>query len=270
MKKINLKVLIIFMATVGLLIFLHLTGLLNPLGKYLEIALNPALAKMQNWSSGISFWYGETFRHGDLAAENHILQVRVEELSAANADMEKIKNENSQLRQHLKFLEGGTARKYVMANIVSREVFSGSGENRGDLVVDKGKDDGLVPALAVLNERGIVVGKITEVGEKVSTLALVTGTGCKFAAALQNGSRTIGVTSGNLGLTINMDFIPQSEKVDIGEMVVTSGLEPGIPAGLAIGRVNKINKDSNEIWQSANLEPLANLDDLTIVSVIVP
>lgn len=257
-----------FLATAVLLIFLHFTGLLRPAGKYLEIALNPAIAKSQVWSSGIRLWYKDTFYHGDLAAENRALKSQVEELTAANVELKKVQDENSQLRQHLKFLEGDTKQKYVMANVVSREVFSGPEESRGDLIINKGREDGLIPSLAVLNEQGVVVGKITKVEEKTSAFVLITNSDCKFAAAIGDKGRTIGITSGNLGLTINMDFIPQSEKINIGDVAATSGLEPGIPAGLVIGRVNKVDKDSNEIWQSVNLEPLANLDDLIIVSVI--
>jgi cell shape-determining protein MreC len=67
-----------------------------------------------------------------------------------------------------------------------------------------------------------------------------------------------------------MNYIPQSEAVVVGDLIVTSGLEAGIPSGLVIGQVAKVNKNGNEIWQSVNIQPLADFDYLMIVSVLVP
>jgi rod shape-determining protein MreC len=270
MKKINFKRLILFIATAGLLIFLHFVGWLAPVEAVAEIVLNPAAAKLQIWSSELRWQYKETFHRGDLLAEISDLKNKVEELTVANAALKKTEDENSTLREHLKFFKEGEDKKYILANIVSREVFSGPGENHGDLVIDKGRVDGIALSSVVLNERGVVVGKINKVEEKISRFTLVTNSNCKLAATLGNKSQTIGVTSGNLGLTIDMDYIPQAEEVKLGDLVVTSGLETGIPRGLVIGRVAKVNKGSNEIWQSANIDPLANFDDLLIVSVIIP
>lgn len=270
MKKFNLKLFVLFMATVGLLVFLHLIGALSPLSRGLAFVLNPVSAKLQSWSTGLRWQYEERIRQGDLSMQLSGLKKQVEELMVKNASLRKVEEENSNLRQHLKFLETGDKKKYVLADVVSREVFSGSKENTGDMIIDKGRDDGIVSGAIVLNEQGVVVGKITEAKEKVSRFTLTTNSACKFAAALQNGSRTIGVTSGNLGLTIDMNYIPQSEVVSIGDLVVTSGLEVGIPRGLLIGQVAKVNKSGNEIWQSVNIQPLADYDDLMIVSVLVP
>ena len=71
-------------------------------------------------------------------------------------------------------------------------------------------------------------------------------------------------------LTVNMVFISQTEKIEIGNIVVASGLEKNIPRGLVIGRVSKVEKESNELWQSAVIEPIANLDELIIISVLLP
>lgn len=270
MKKFNLKLIILFMATVGLLVFLHLVGVLSPLSRGLTIVLNPVTVKLQSWSMGLRRQYEERVRQGDLSIQLADLKKQVAELTVKNASLKKVEEENSNLRQHLKFLESGDEKKYILADVISREVFSGSKENSGDMIIDKGRDDGIVSGAVVLNEQGAVVGKITEAKEKISRFTLITNSACRLAATLQNGDRTIGVTSGNLGLTIDMDYIPQMELVSIGDLVVTSGLEAGIPRGLVIGQVAKVNKSGNEIWQSVNIQPLADFEDLMIVSVLVP
>jgi rod shape-determining protein MreC len=270
MKKLNFKLILFFLAAVVLLVFLHLLGALRPVERIFYFAFNPVGVKLQSWSNGFNHLYNEKLNQGDLITQVSGLKEQIERLTVENAGLKKLEEENSKLRQHLNFLESGGQKKYLLANVVSREVFSGSMENHGYFIIDKGKDDGIISSLVVLNEQGAVVGKITEVEEKSSRFLLVTNSACKFAATLQNDNRTVGVTSGNLGLTVNIDYIPQVETVNIGDTAVTSGLEPFIPRGLVIGKVAKVEKGSNAIWQSVNIQPLADFDDLTIVSILIP
>ncbi|HTW97066.1 MAG TPA: rod shape-determining protein MreC [Candidatus Methylomirabilis sp.] len=270
MKKINLKVIALFIATVGLLIFFHLAGWLRPVEAAVGFIFNPVAAELHSWSSALRLKYDAGRNTADLSAQIGILEKKVEELTVKNAALEKVEEENVKLRQQLNFLNTGAPKKYLLANVISRQVFSGPEERQGDLVIDKGRADGLTAGLVVLDEKGAVAGKITAVEEKNSRFTLVTEPVCKLAAMLSGSGLTAGATSGNLGLTINLNFIPQVQTVNVGDLVATSGLEPGIPGGLAIGTVTKVNRGSNEIWQSADLEPSANLDDLTIVSVLIP
>jgi rod shape-determining protein MreC len=270
MKKINLKLIALFIATLGLLIFLHLVGALAPFERIFFFIFNPPAAQLQSWSMDLNREYSNSVQQGNLAAKAADLEKQVEQLTVDNASLKKLQDENSVLRQHLKFLDSGQEKKYLLANVVSREILNGPEESLGDLVIDKGADDGVVAGLAVLDETGAVVGKVTEAEKTNSRVTLITNSGCKMAATLQNLDRTIGVTGGNLGLTINMDYIPQVENVSVGDLVVTSGLEANIPRGLLIGQVAKVNKGSNDIWQSVNIQPSANLNNLTIVSIIIP
>ncbi|MBU0619941.1 rod shape-determining protein MreC, partial [Patescibacteria group bacterium] len=79
---------------------------------------------------------------------------------------------------------------------------------------------------------------------------------------------TMGIIEGEFGLTIKMDFIPQNKRINNEDIVITSGLEKNIPKGLVIGKITRINKNNNEVWQNAIIEPLADLDNLIIVSVL--
>jgi len=258
------------MATIGLLVFLHAIGALAPVDRVFFFVFNPAATQLQSWSNALGQKYHDSVQQGDLAVQINDLKNKVEQLTVENASLKKLQDENSVLRRHLKFLESGQPKKYVLANVVSREILNGPEESMGDLVIDKGRDDGLMVGLAVLDENGAVVGKIMIAEEKISRITLITNSNCKMAVTLQNVERTIGVTSGNLGLTVDMNYIPQLEKVAVGDLAVTSGLEANIPRGLLIGQVAKVNKGSNDIWQSANIQPSANLDNLPIVSIIIP
>ena len=77
-------------------------------------------------------------------------------------------------------------------------------------------------------------------------------------------------TAGDLGLTVKLNFVGQTEKINLGDIITTSGLEKDIPAGLVIGRVSQINNNQNDVWQNINIEPAVNFDNLRIVSVARP
>ncbi len=270
MKKINFKKIIFFLATAALLIFLHFLGALRPIESGAQLFFNPIASFLQSSSNRLTVFWENQLSKEDLSEKIKRLQEELQKSQAENASLKRLEEENSSLRQHLKFFSEKNNFRYVMANIIAREAYAGAGENIGDILIDKGKSDGLKEGLAVLNGNGVVVGKLYDVGERTARVVLTVSSNCRLAAGLQNKDRTIGLAEGNLGLTIAVNFVPQSEEVKIGDNLVTSGLEPDIPAGLLIGKVSDVRQGSNEIWQKITAEPASDMDSMIIVSVLLP
>lgn len=255
-------------AGLGLLIFLGQLGLLRPLESLFNSLSAPVAEKIYKLSSSWDSSYSERRHQRDLAMDIASLEAEVSRLTIANSKLQELEDENRKLRNYLNFSGPGQYR-YLMANIISQPALLGATESERDLIIDRGGKDGLKPGLAVVNEDGLIIGKIVEVKDNLSRACLITNFNCRLAATIQNSTRTIGLTDGSLGLTIKMSFIPQSEKINIGDTVITSGLGGSIPRGLVIGKVIAVDNRSNEIWQEINIEPLLNLDNLTMVSVII-
>jgi len=269
MKKVNLKFLFLFAAIFGLLVFLHGSGFLSPVEGVVQSVLNPIAAKFQSLSGGFNLAYRRQTDKVDLAAKVEALESSLEAMTVENASLKKMEEENAKLRQYLDFFDDRNGLRRVMANVIARGGFDQS-EGQGDFFIDRGSIDGIFEGLAAIDEKGALIGKVIAVEERSSRIALTTGANCRLAAAVLSGGRTIGMTSGNLGLTINLDFVPQNAEVKEGEVVVTSGLEPNIPSGLAIGRVISVDKGTNEIWQKVGAEPAVDFDKVFIVAVILP
>ncbi len=138
------------------------------------------------------------------------------------------------------------------------------------IIIDRGESDGLEKGLVVIDDKGVVVGKIVATKGKIAQVLLTNNPECKLAAKILNDANTSGITEGELGLTISMGFIPQTNEIRVNDIVVTSGLEEAIPRGLVIGRVTAVARESNELWQRALLEPLSDPNSLIIVSVLLP
>ena len=267
---------ILFIAVIGLLIFLHFIKVLSPLENITARAISPIAGQLYSVSSSLRLALSERADKEELLATLKDLQAEINQIKAENARLKSIEEENKKLRQYLKFSTKNEF-NYILTNVISRGMFADPVSGQQSLIIDKGAADALASGLAVVNSEGIIVGKIAEVKENTAKIYLSTGSNCKLAAAIQEGqeqpgsvNKTVGIAEGELGLTIRMNFIPQAEEIKVGDTAVTSGLEKNIPAGLVIGKIVEVDKTSNEVWQRATIEPLINLDELTIVSVLRP
>jgi rod shape-determining protein MreC len=183
--------------------------------------------------------------------------------------MKIIEEENGYLKKQIDFRKNNDY-KYQLVEIISRNDLMNNSSEEKSIIINKGTKDGIENGLVLLDSEGVVIGKIIEARGSISRACLVVDKKCKFAAAIQNEDRTSGVVEGELGLTIKMDLIPQTENLEKGDIIVTSGLENNIPRGLVIGRVTELIKENNSLWQKAIIEPLVNFNNLIVASVIIP
>jgi len=277
MFKLNVKKYFIVFLAILLLIFLHFANLLKPLESFLNQGLKPIFKNFYSIGANINKTYLEQTAKQNLAAELKQAEEKINQLISENVKLRFLEEENLALRKHLNFLNKDN-RRYLMSNIISRgELTGSSGEGNQSVIIDKGSADGLFAGLAVISStaistssQGVVVGKIINVKEHIAEVYLVTNKNSKLAASIFGGNKTSGIASGELGLMIKMDFIPQTENIKAGDIVATSGLEQSISRGLVIGRVTKVSKENNEVWQTATIEPMVDLDALSIVSILLP
>jgi len=277
MLKLNMKKYFIVTAILLLLIFFHFIKILKPVESFLSNSLKPIFKNFYSISANINKTYLEEIKNQDLAAELKQAEEKINRLIAENVKLKFLEEENLILRKNLNFLNKDNHR-YLMANIISRgELIGSSGEGNQSAIIDKGSADGLFAGLAVVSSRaygtssqGVIIGKITDVKDHISEVYLVTNKNNKLAASIFGESKTSGIASGELGLTIKMDFIPQTENIKVGDIVATSGLEQSIPRGLVIGRITQVSKENNEVWQTATIESLVDLDALSIISILLP
>lgn len=258
-----------WLAVALLIILLHVSGALRPLEDYFNQAALPLARVFYNFP----LLHSDAGSAGMSAKElSSQLEKTRKELASVTVDKAKLimlQEENKKLRDQLDFLDKNNYH-YMAAAVVARQNLFDNSAATQDVVIDKGSKDGISPGLGVVDEGGIIIGKIAEVKDHSARVCLTTGPNCQLPAAILNTAKTIGLTEGELGLTIKMDYIPQMESIAPGDIVVTSGLGGEIPRGLVIGRVSKVSKQSNEIWQDVSIEPLADRQNLTLVSVILP
>jgi rod shape-determining protein MreC len=263
--KLHWKIIVV----AGLLIFLHFVGILSPLERLLTRVSQPVFSRLYNIGSGWRENHQQQVSQVDLGARVNDLESQLSSLVVENARLKDLENENQRLREYLNFFNQQKM-SYILANVTSQENFLDSVKYGQNIIINKGRANNLIPGLVVINGQGVVIGKVLEVEENSARVCLLINNSCKLAVSVLNQNRTIGVTEGDLGLTVKINFVGQTEKITQGDIVVTSGLEKNIPAGLVLGRVSQINNNENDVWQNINVEPLVNFDNLGVVSVVLP
>ena len=176
----------------------------------------------------------------------------------------RLQTENDELKKLLTF-RSRTSYETVTTKVVARDSVSAEQV----LVLDAGSEDRLAVGQPVVVLDGIMVGKIIKVNESQAWLRLLNDGNSQVAASILNRDKSIGVVEGGYGLSVKMNFIPRNETVVVGDMVITSGWEKSVPAGLVLGQVVAVENESYKPFQQAVISPPASLEKITVVSVLV-
>src|SRR5262249_24447033 len=126
------------------------------------------------------------------------------------------------------------------------------------LVIDRGTLDGVKRDMPVATATGIV-GRIISVGPNNAMVQVITDRHAGVGAMLQS-SRIPGEVRGLDNSQCELKNIPSSTDVQVGESVLTTGLDRIYPKGLVIGTVDRIDNDPNAPWHKIIITPSAPVD----------
>ncbi|MFA5359067.1 MAG: rod shape-determining protein MreC [Patescibacteria group bacterium] len=243
-----------------LFVFLYFSGGLSYIVGFISRIFSPVQTGFYTAATAVGS--GKSKR--DLILENQELQKKIEQITLDSSQLKNLEIENQILREQLNFLEGQQY-KYILSRVVSRSAAS----NLSAVIINRGKNNGVVEGSPVIAGEGILIGRIIEVEDNFSTVMLLNDDQVRVAATIQNQEQTLGVVEGEHGLSVKMEMIPRDENVKVGDTIITSGLQYRIPQGLLIGSVEKIDTTSSELFSRAYINPLVDYRQLNIVTVLV-
>jgi len=130
---------------------------------------------------------------------------------------------------------------------------------RERVLVDKGARDGIYVGQAVLDSGG-VFGQVARVGQLTSEVILVSDAAHAIPVQInRNGLRTIAVGTGDMN-RLKLPYLSTSADVLTGDLLVTSGLGGGFPAGYPVGTVSEVKRDPAQSLADVEVRPAAALD----------
>ena len=136
------------------------------------------------------------------------------------------------------------------------------------LTIDRGAGDGLRPDLAVVAPKG-VVGRIVGLpGARAAKVQLLIDRNAA-AGALIERTRAAGVVAGSdEENALRMEYVSNLEDVQVGDVVVTSGIDGIYPKGFVIGTVDLVERGVG-LYKSIWITPIVEFSRLEDVLVVM-
>lgn len=188
-----------------------------------------------------------------LKAENDDL--RHQALTNANRLLrqEHLEEENRRLRALLDMRERQPA-EGTLAEIIyaARDPFTRR------IVVDKGSNAGIEPGQPVIDELG-VLGQVTRTYLFTSEITLLTDKDQAIPVQVQRSGLRAILAGAGIG-TMELRFLAANADVQLGDLLVTSGLDGVYLPGLPVAKVVNIDRDNSFAFARIDCEPVAGVE----------
>ncbi len=191
------------------------------------------------------------------------LQARVAELERENMELREIEGEWRILQDLFNRARQSPEFTRQIATVIGYD----TSPSVRSIIIDKGTVDGIRVGMPVESSRGLV-GIIYRAAPRSSQVALITDNASAIPARLGNSRATGIISGGGLGGPLTMDWLDLKYNLEIGEVVLTSGLGGTFPQDIVIGRVIEVNRSEANLFQQAVVQPITDFENLEVVFVI--
>ncbi|MFO7586154.1 MAG: rod shape-determining protein MreC [Anaerolineales bacterium] len=252
---------ILFLVVAGI-IALALGGYLN----FFSTGVNTALVSAQSWLS-VRFLVVQEFftlpRDSEtLRTENVRLQDEVARLQAQVLQYQRQVSETQALAALVDFSRSNPDSAYTAASVIGRD----PSPFLHYIIIDRGSADGIRRGMPVVTDQGLV-GRVEAVISNAARVQLITDPSSVVNVRLERAERDvtlIGSVSGDLSL----DLVAQDVNLEVGDILITSGLGGGYPSDLIVGQILTVRKRDSDIFQQAAVQSVVDFSALKIVLVV--
>ncbi|MBU0649465.1 rod shape-determining protein MreC [Patescibacteria group bacterium] len=248
-------ILLIILSTFGLF------GFFRNAAVYVLQPVQGVFLGMANLAGNI---YSLTFNKETYISKNEEMRSQMQNLAIDYVKFEALREEKEKLIKMIGYVESSD-HEVVAAKVLTHV----STPTKKSILINKGSSDGIAPGMVVIEGEGMVLGRAHEVEDYLTWVRLITDPRSKIPVKVMGEDKITGIASGTYSSLLNMELIPQQEKIHINDLVVTSNLEEGIPENLLVGVINQIDAPSNDPFKSALVEPITDFKNLKFVSVII-
>jgi len=179
-----------------------------------------------------------------------------------NNQLKELKLSNIRLRELLDF------QKTIIKRVIAAEVI---GKDPSPwfktIIVDKGKEDRVEKGMAVVIPDG-VVGQVIDASSHYSKVLLIIAQNSSADALVQR-TRARGIIQGETAGRCTFKYVLRKHDVQVGDRVISSGLDEVFPKGLAIGQVLSVTKPDAGIFQDVTVTPYVDFEKLEEVLVVL-
>lgn len=195
--------------------------------------------------------------------ENRALQANQLNAAPTLTRLEQLEAENERLRQLLNLQTREKA-----AGQASRILYTARDPYSRRVYLDKGQQQNLVPGQPVIDEAGLV-GQVTRVFPFSAEVTLITDKQQAVPVqVLRTGQRSVTFGLGNG--QVELKYIPANADVQVGDMLVTSGLDGVYLPGFPVAKIAHVERDSAYAFARIVATPTAAVESHSLVMVLNP
>lgn len=220
-----------------------LTVLISPLQYAADLP-----ASVANWGSESLSTRGSLQRENDALKADHLqYQLRLQKMAALEA-------ENQRLRE---LLQSATAipDKVLIGELLAVDM----DPFKRQVVLNRGTGSGIYEGQPLLDAYG-VMGQIIHVTPVESVAILITDASHAVPVQInRTGQRAIAVGTGEPN-KLDIPHLPTNADIQVGDLLVTSGLGGRFPPGYPVGKVISVERDPAEPYAEVVAEPTARLE----------
>ncbi|QQR74774.1 MAG: rod shape-determining protein MreC [Holophagales bacterium] len=227
-------------------------------------ALAPAARGVQAVSSTFGEMAARSRQRRELITENEQLQTEVRELRRDRLRLHALEREVDRLSAAVDYQR---ASPYHLR--IAEVVFADHSALLRTLVVFAGAG-GARANQPVVTEAGLV-GRVLSVAGDYARVQLITDRAASLGAVLERGERQ-GVLRGGAEGRLELDFVPRQIEVEVGDRVLTAGIDGVFPPGLPIGTVIEVTPGS-ELFHRIVVAPAVDfrrLDQVLLLDYQAP
>jgi rod shape-determining protein MreC len=197
----------------------------------------------------------------NVRSENRRLRGEVEQLRVDSLRVRETEDENARLRRLL------TLRERLPLATVAGEVIAREWSWARSLTVNRGRGDNVLRMTPAIAPEGLV-GRVVEVRSGTSIVQLLTDPASTVGATVQR-TRTPGIVEGEPRGTGRFKYMARDgAAIQIGDLVVTSGLGGVFPKGIPIGRVSAVIDRGSALFHYATLTPVVDFSRIEEVLLL--
>jgi len=200
----------------------------------------------------------------DLREQNAALRTQKLRDAEDLLTLEALRAENEGLRRLL------AAKEQLPGDAIFAEiVYAGRDPFSRKVIIDRGAQNGVQPGQPVVDANG-VLGQVTRVQPLLAEVTLIVDKDHAIPVqVVRNGLRGVVFGSGD-GSTLELRHMASNAEVEVGDLLVTSGLDGLYPRGLPVARVAKVERDSAYAFAKIVGQPVAGTTQHQQVLVLSP
>ncbi|MFH1990334.1 MAG: rod shape-determining protein MreC [Patescibacteria group bacterium] len=260
MKKSEFTLWLFFLLLTALFIFFGQNRVISSLQYYLGGILSPIEIISNRAGNWLFFWQNAISNIKSVKESNARLLLENLELYNKISRLSLLEEENALLREQADLRQKNIFTR--LANVIGRDF-----QNNRSFLIDAGANDGIATNMIVISKGKTIIGRIDNVSYGTSKVQTILDTQIRIAAVTTT-SNISGLVRG-LGSSIIFDLIAKNKKPETGELITSSGTDGIWPKGFIIGKIKEVTSSDNEVFNTANVELLAEPQDFDSVFIII-